>query len=1857
MAVDRIKSQLNLNQSSSLIVVYGQIDDIFITPDLLLHERKGIDKILWYTLKEAGFEQIVYFDALRSLYSYDQESYELSFPSGLRKIENRQLETQTNDGRPLGKTRRFLPSAIDVQQSELVESNTIKKNKIQSKNGIFHIMTEEVSILECMNFFMEDETVKTAIVFSNFNPRNSGFSSQKLFEDLIETCKRSTTNNRCFMVINTRSADDLAEYVQNFQPLKSLLDNDKQKKGLDSLLYIGFPYQDEIWGLIHRFRLLEKKPFNWHHVNQIIQGTLKVQRQLKYWLSFLKTIPTISIDSINTSLEKEYQLTEREGNGLQELEKIVGLKNAKTQIARHIRKAKNAKNRGNTFPSLHLVFKGNPGTGKTTFARLVAEIYRQEGILERGHLKEVDRSDLVGGFVGQTAIKTDQVCREALGGILFIDEAYSLAKEVGNNDFGKEAVDILIKRMEDWKQNFIVILAGYPDDMDILLDSNPGFKRRIGAIIDFEDYQPNELYEIFQRNAQVLGFILNEEVIDEVKNIFHRQYLKRDRNFENATVALRLLSDIEERFLERCDEMDLNASIEPIQIQDIPDHLLIEEDSIEQALSELNKLTGLSSVKTLVNQLVDRLTFFEELKNRGIPKYETDEGFHLVFSGNPGTGKTTVARILGRIFKVLKILSSGHVVEVQRADLVAGYTGQTALKTKKKIEEAFGGILFIDEAYSLTRGSNDNFGQEAIETLLKMMEDNRDRLVVIAAGYPNEMKFFLNSNPGLASRFKDTLVFEDYSVDDLVEIFEHRTASDKFTISEKAMVKIKDYFTHLKFAKRENIFGNAREVRNFFNHEVLPRHITRLNKMSNRSDLDFITIDAEDIPDIINRSRGNIEGLTVSEEKQKANKNDKKKNPSSMKNIDEKEKQQIQMHSGPGDNVAGDKKIAYVTINGKKSDLNKDITTIFRVNPDEVIGRNTELAEIHELLFSNFPRVLVFGIGGLGKTVLLKAFLTKYESSFQHLIWIECASSIKKAFLQNSTLLTNLQLVFDEKDDEDKRFISLMQALGRLEGEQLIILDGVSKEYEEELKQIHFPSNFKILASSRTEIASFKALKLKTLSFENAKTLFNSIVPNVLPSKQQYENLFSLISYHTLGIEILAKLLLNRDDLDIEGLLTLLNKEGLNIEHTTIDLDYGTKLGENIAISDFFLGVLGILDLGSFESKVLNNFSILPSIHIDFLTLVEVFQVEESQKIKFNENLVELSKKGLLERDNKDGYKCHQIIQEVVRRKTPPMLEDNLHILELLGPQLLNKLEESSYSDFAQLAPKYTPFLETIIQFFPTEINSKFYIYINIGVILRIIGKFDLSFHYLNLDYNQKKLSADEFPIELSISCRIFAELNQILGKYDQAEDLLKESLKILENDQMHEIVQILLTKQQIGSLLMSQGKLHESIEFLNEAYDIVNDFPDKVSKYSVRLNELLGFALIELNRPQEAIDYFEKAIENYKNSAISDVNIELSSPYAALALANILIGEFSLARFYHKKAIDTYIKILPENHIDFVYIYNLGALINVFEIMTGGITGKQSYEVAEASLYYVEKALSIISLYREPEHLDFASIYSTKAMVLNSLGRKREAIIFQKKAIEIFERRSEANSYLSIFYFRMVILFHDELPQEELEYYLIKAKNTLPNDQIYFDKLGIYNYSLAMIEYEKQNIGKAIEYLHETIKNYNSLFDGKHPMEAFCWQQIAILFNETKEHQKALDYQKKTIAFCEEFQPEAPEEIAVPYGYLAIIYKDSGDYERALYYKNKAERLNSSVKKEIPEIEQCGKLALMNAGDKFVYFIADNGSYANDYLLMKNEESVQANDLRIIKSFDSYNDAFNSSVIEEMTNLYGPYENLVKTR
>ena len=590
--------------------------------------------------------------------------------------------------------------------------------------------------------------------------------------------------------------------------------------------------------------------FCYHKLNDFTKA-------VEYFQKAVELDPSMAVYKENLKVALDERIKFDEINS--ELDKLVGLDNIKEDIMSLIKYVRVEKMReeqglGRSSMSLHTVFFGPPGTGKTTVARLLGKIFKAVGMISGGHLVEADRSDLVAGFVGQTAAKTTQVVQQSLNGVLFIDEAYTLNPDGNSQDFGREAIDTLLKNMEDYRENLVVIVAGYTEPMKNFLGTNPGLQSRFKRFFYFKDYSPSELMEIFHIFCKNGNFTIEDGGVSKLARYFEHVYSVRDENFGNARLVRNTFEDIVKAQAVRI--ADLGAltpqALTTLTLQDV-EHALSavfeeqQEDNLENVLKDLDQLIGLDSVKNEVRALINFIQVDKMRREKGLP--QSRPSLHYIFQGSPGTGKTTVARLMGRIFKAMGILGKGHVIEVERSQLIGEHIGTTAPKTNKVIDRALHGILFIDEAYTLSSSSQQDFGSEAIATILKRMEDDRSNLIVIAAGYKHDMAHFVASNPGLQSRFTRYLNFEDYNARQLTDIFLSLCVKNQYVSAANVEEELMRFFEPI-FENRDAHFGNGRLVRNIF-ERIIAVQANRISRQATVSEQDLLTITREDLEQVL----------------------------------------------------------------------------------------------------------------------------------------------------------------------------------------------------------------------------------------------------------------------------------------------------------------------------------------------------------------------------------------------------------------------------------------------------------------------------------------------------------------------------------------------------------------------------------------------------------------------------------------------------------------------------------------------------------------------------------------------------------------------------------------------------------------------------------------------------------------------------------------------------------------------------------------------------------------------------------------------------------------------------------------------
>jgi SpoVK/Ycf46/Vps4 family AAA+-type ATPase len=835
---DRIAQALATATPERFCILYGSgVEDVFISSN---DAEQSIEHALFTELKALGYERVVYSAPHRPVFFLDEQSSTRTWPAATqtsnREVKEGQTSYKTRVGSgPFGarmlKGHSATPAPLNFSQYGMGDTflinllNTVMQNTHNGRSAVVILQAETLFI---------------------------NFESRRTLAGLIGEWTRLPTHNTntCLLVFSAADVEQLRNIAVNIpvpEIRNSILASTTQ------LRQISGPQKDELSRVIKHTLFEDSSPID---PKRFIDMIAAEGGSMRLWLNRLKSSKSLSDQILRNS--GWFQAYRDPGMpAAKRLETLVGLKKIKERVYELALWVESGESRKKAVPPLlHMLFEGNPGTGKTTVARLIGELFYERGILKKGHLVEVNSGDLVAEYVGGTAIKTARVIQSALDGVLFIDEAYALSEE-GRGGFGVEAIDTLIPFLENARDRLVVIFAGYSARMRRFMKSNPGLARRIPRenIFSFPDYDREELLEIFQKELSHRTIPYEPTLETTLQQIVNDLYRTRTENFGNAGEIRNLVDALERRRAVRI-RITQSAENSPLIKDDVPDEYRSSQDirtpPMEEILAELDHLTGLPFFKEYMTNLVYRV-HYEDARRKFDPEYSPSTFLeHFAFTGNPGTGKTTAARLVGKIYHSLGRLRKGHCVEVSRTDLVAGYVGQTAIKTTERIKDALDGVLFIDEAYALARQSTNDFGQETIDTLVKAMEDYRDRLVVIVAGYPGPMEDFLRSNPGLQSRFASRITFSDYSTEELAQMLNNLAASEGYVLSEEVKRKASRYLEDLR--RTEIHFGNGRTVRNLFG-EMKMRLARRVMKPRSQEAFamdreTLVTFALEDVPGI-----------------------------------------------------------------------------------------------------------------------------------------------------------------------------------------------------------------------------------------------------------------------------------------------------------------------------------------------------------------------------------------------------------------------------------------------------------------------------------------------------------------------------------------------------------------------------------------------------------------------------------------------------------------------------------------------------------------------------------------------------------------------------------------------------------------------------------------------------------------------------------------------------------------------------------------------------------------------------------------------------------------------------------------------
>lgn len=813
--------------------IIGATDDEFALPDLTV---LSLEEALHAHLLELGYQRVVFYDGVKKVYFWDHDSLRRSLPPrpGSPAPGDR-LAGSPGGAPPL--SGRLVSGPLGGRRVSLGSTTPPAPPVAQERLHLGGM--DDVEAATHLDRCMRDPTCRTAVVFSNgldFLAHTDSVALRPITARMTRWQQLTGQNNNiCIFLFPPLAATDVESLLGQRGGWAFFRSQMFTGTTLSSQVHtVGSPQAEEVIWLLERLRICHGKPADVLGTHALAVRLCRLpretSRQLKRLYARLLSLPSLRPDDL-TALLGDVD----EESALDRLRAMEGLDAVRTRLDQILtecreRDAFAQDSRGiaaaPTFPrrllprrpretpvTLHMILRGRPGTGKTTVAELLGDIYRDHGLLPIGHTVKVTRKDLVAAHIGGTALRTAERIEEAIGGVLFVDEAYQLA-EGGEHDFGKEAIETLMEAMSAQNGQFALVLAGYPEQMNGFIEVNPGIARRIGPanVLTIADYKPPVLHRIFLDRARRAGRSLDSELGEALPIFFDNWYRARDpAKFGNAGDVMELFAEMNQLRASRVTD-PFAADARVLTLADLPErlrrHIIPTPHTADEVLRALDDLVGLAPVKAQIRKMFNRIQL-DRRRGRGLPAPG-----HYRFEGPPGTGKTTAARRMGDMFRALGVLERGHVVSVGRADLVGAWQGRSAEKTTTKINEALDGVLFVDEAYQLTLDPLDTFGREAAGTLLQLMEEHRDRLTVIIAGYRAELEKFIASNDGFASRFTRRFEFPAYTPVEMLEILEGMVSAEGFRADDGFLAGSRGAFERLA-ASPVPEFANGRGVRTF----------------------------------------------------------------------------------------------------------------------------------------------------------------------------------------------------------------------------------------------------------------------------------------------------------------------------------------------------------------------------------------------------------------------------------------------------------------------------------------------------------------------------------------------------------------------------------------------------------------------------------------------------------------------------------------------------------------------------------------------------------------------------------------------------------------------------------------------------------------------------------------------------------------------------------------------------------------------------------------------------------------------------------------------------------------------------------
>jgi Holliday junction resolvasome RuvABC ATP-dependent DNA helicase subunit len=803
-------AKLEKLSSRRIAFIYGQnTQDLFLTTD---YREINFDQAIFEILRAQGYKRIVFFGYDRRLYFMDEDSRTLTSPQQGQQTPRSQNLTAGLSG-PLGNRKVGTPEPATSQK--------------QNQPATGYSRMDDPSTVMLLDNLMRDEKVQTAIVITQAE-QTLDFLNRPSEIRIGRWGTLPTRNkNLCVMVFscenlhkslnednNTLPIDEFRNYVQN-----------SHGNELEEYCFKVPPAGDEeVKRMLNYIRLSHSKEIDWQQFDKM--GTLIANdgKPLLTWMHELKQPPIKEICLYHVTPKLSSARPNATLTWQETLDDMVGMEEIKHQIeSRSIyyrdlnARIKTGKS-SNPSPFMHMAFLGNPGTGKTTVAELMGEVLRDIGALKKGHVVSKAPEDFMKGTDDATSRQTEEFVQEALDGVLFIDEAYRLA-DADSFGTGQKVIDTLVTLMVKHRSRFALIVAGYEHQMKDFLENKKqaGMSRRIPARnrIIFNDLNPEGLYEVITRWLEREELNRTNSFEEQMIRIIEGIYKTRDPlTFGNAGAMETLAEEVYERYLTVHHENGTKPD-RMLTIDHIPEKyncFLPPDNPREEILmEELNKLVGLQSVKKDITKLRNNLLAKKAREELGQPV--ANSPLNLVFKGNTGTGKTTVAYLYANMLKQLGMITKEKTKVVRPEDLIGRYVGHTPGIAMEQFKESLDGVLMIDEVHNLaaTNESGIDYRREATSTLMKFMDTYKDRVVIIIAGYPGGVDNFLRSDAGLGPRFTTEILFEDFTSVELVEIFKRRCDDYKIFLPTAMLPQIQTYFDTLRYQQGSG-YRNARNA-------------------------------------------------------------------------------------------------------------------------------------------------------------------------------------------------------------------------------------------------------------------------------------------------------------------------------------------------------------------------------------------------------------------------------------------------------------------------------------------------------------------------------------------------------------------------------------------------------------------------------------------------------------------------------------------------------------------------------------------------------------------------------------------------------------------------------------------------------------------------------------------------------------------------------------------------------------------------------------------------------------------------------------------------------------------------------------